>query len=43
MSKNLKLILDAFKGTDEDLTKININRAIVLLAIPMVFTSTDAN
>ncbi len=37
MSKNLKLILDAFKGTDEDLTKISINRAIILLAIPMVF------
>lgn len=37
MSKNLKLVLDAFKGTDEDLTKININRAIVLLAVPMVF------
>ncbi|MEM6802466.1 MAG: MATE family efflux transporter [Bacteroidota bacterium] len=37
MAKNFKLILDAFKGTDEDLTKIDLNRAIILLAIPMVF------
>ncbi|MDW3651603.1 MAG: MATE family efflux transporter [Bacteroidia bacterium] len=34
--KVFDLIVDAIRGTDEDLTKISINRAIILLAIPMV-------
>lgn len=36
MRKIFDLILKAVKGSDEDLTKISINRAIILLAIPMI-------
>lgn len=36
MKKIIKLIAQSVGGTDEDLTKISINRAIVLLSIPMI-------
>ena len=36
MSEVFDLIKKAIKGSDEDLTKIGINRAIILLAIPMI-------
>jgi putative MATE family efflux protein len=36
MKKIFSLIALALKGSEEDLTKISINRAIILLAIPMI-------
>ncbi len=36
MKKIIHLVIQAVKGSDEDFTKININRAIILLAIPMI-------
>ncbi len=36
MRKFIKLFLEAIKGTETDFTKGNINRAVFLLAIPMI-------
>ena len=36
MKRFLDLILTAIRGTEEDLTAISLNRAIVLLAVPMI-------
>ena len=36
MRKIINLVIEAVKGSEEDLTKISINRAIVLLAVPMI-------
>lgn len=36
MKKTLSLFLEAIRGTETDFTKGNINRAILLLAIPMI-------
>jgi len=36
MNKTIKLIWDAIRGTEKDFTSGSINRAIVLLSIPMI-------
>ena len=36
MRKLLSLVVAAIKGSEEDLTTISINRAIILLAVPMI-------
>lgn len=36
MKKLFSLVAEAIKGSEEDLTKISINRAIILLAVPMI-------
>ncbi len=36
MKKFFSLVVQAVKGSEEDLTKVSINRAIILLAIPMI-------
>jgi putative MATE family efflux protein len=37
MNKILRDIIDAFKGSEQDYTRIRLGKAIFLLAIPMVF------
>jgi Na+-driven multidrug efflux pump len=36
IKKIIKIVVDALKGVEHDYTKGNINKAIILLAIPMI-------